>query len=114
MLAAARHDPLPDAATIELHVGPGVDASTLKFVPSSPDAAMSAAGEVPLDRDSLVDDLGGLDHGNFSLLVAMVPGAARSVSYLLPVPTQAAMLIAWAESSKGPGLPVLARALSRI
>ena len=111
---ALKLEGIPEAATFELRAAAGVDASTLKFVVPPTGQSGPLAGKLPLDRYKLVTDLVGLDLGNFGLMVAMIPGASRVVGVLLPVPVQSAMLIAWAESSKGPGLAAVAQAYSSL
>jgi hypothetical protein len=57
-----------------------------------------------MDRATLVRTLTHLTPADFATLIASFPEAALQVSRQGTVPEQAAELIRWAESSKGPGL----------
>ena len=111
---ALKLEGVPEDATFELHVGAGVNASMLKFVTPPGGQAPPVVPAQPLVRENLIKDLAGLTQGDFGMLVALIPGAGRVVNFLLPVPIQATMLSAWAESSKGPGLETVARALANL
>jgi hypothetical protein len=65
----------------------------------------------PLDRTSLVRTVTGLSPGDMAKLVALIEGASAQVSRHGTVAEQAGDLIRWAESSKGPGLDAIQRAL---
>jgi hypothetical protein len=55
----------------------------------------------------LVKALAGLTPADFTILIAMIPGAAGQVSRTGTVPEQAGELIRWAESATGPGLKAI-------
>ncbi len=78
----------------------------------SPGAATSAPGPTgPIDRATLVRTVSGLAPSDMAMLLTLIEGAARHVSRHGTVPEQAAELIRWAESSTGPGLEAIRRAL---
>ena len=64
-----------------------------------------------LDRTSLVRTVSGLSPGDMANVVTFIEGAAAHVGRHGTVSEQAADLIRWAESSKGPGLEAIQRAL---
>jgi len=66
-----------------------------------------------MDRATLVRTLTDLTPADFATLIAMIPGAARQLSRV-SVPEQGGELIRWAESSKGPGLEAIQRALGQL
>jgi hypothetical protein len=84
---------------------------------SNPPRTSASASTTPtaptpgLDRMALVRKIGGLSPPDFATVVTLIPGAAPQVSRHGTVPEQAAELIRWVESSAGPGLDVLRRAL---
>ena len=64
-----------------------------------------------IDRAALVRTISGFDPSDMAMFLTMIEGAARHVSRHGTVPEQAAELIRWAESSTGPGLEAIRRAL---
>jgi hypothetical protein len=75
-------------------------------------AAMAAAQQTStLDRTSLVRTVTGLSPSDMAKVLAFIEGAAAQVSRHGMVAEQAAELIGWAESSNGPGLEAIQRAL---
>ena len=64
-----------------------------------------------IDRAALVRTISGFDPGDMAMFLAMIEGAASHTSRHGTVREQAAELIRWAESSTGPGLEAIQRAL---
>jgi hypothetical protein len=64
-----------------------------------------------IDRTSLVRTLTGLSPSDLAKVVTFIEGAAAQVGRYGTVAEQAADLIRWAESSSGPGLDAIQRAL---
>jgi hypothetical protein len=64
-----------------------------------------------IDRAALVRAVSGLAPSDMATLLTLIEGAARHISRHGTVPEQAADLIRWAESSTGPGLKAIRRAL---
>ena len=64
-----------------------------------------------IDRATLVQTVTGLSPSDLARVVAFIHGAAAHISRHGTVPEQAAELIRWAESSAGPGLTAIQRAL---
>jgi hypothetical protein len=65
----------------------------------------------PIDRKALVRTISGFAPSDMATFVALIEGAARHISRHGTVPEQAAELIRWAESSTGPGLAAIQKAL---
>jgi hypothetical protein len=63
------------------------------------------------DRTSLVRTLTGLSPSDMATVVAVIEGAGPQVGRHGTVPEQAGELLRWAESSQGPGLETIRRAL---
>jgi hypothetical protein len=76
--------------------------------------ASCVSGQNPMDRGQLVKFLWRLSPPDFVILVAMIPDAASRTSRLGTVPEQAAELLRWAESSNGPGLPAVEKAIHQL
>jgi hypothetical protein len=64
-----------------------------------------------LDRKTLLRTISRLTPSDFDVLVASIDGAAAQISRQGTVPQQAAQLIGWAESPRGPGLIAIQQAL---
>ena len=65
----------------------------------------------PIDRATLVRTISGFAPSDMAEFVTLIEGAARHIGRHGTVPEQAAELIRWAESSTGPGLEAIRRAL---
>jgi hypothetical protein len=63
---------------------------------------------------NLVHTISNLSPDDLALVVAFIDGAARHISRHATVPEQAAELIRWAESSGGPGLETVQKALEQL
>jgi hypothetical protein len=83
--------------------------TTTRPSPSVAAPAPRTAG--PIDRATLVRTVIGFAPGDMATFVTLIEGAARHVSRHGTVPEQAAELFGWAESSTGPGLEAIRRAL---
>jgi nucleoside phosphorylase len=82
--------------------------------PTRPSSGVSAPAAEPtglIDRATLVHTLFGLAPGDMAKILTLIEGAATHISRHGTVPEQAADLIRWAESSTGPGLVAIQRAL---
>jgi hypothetical protein len=79
--------------------------------PASVPASTAASLKSTLDRTSLVRTVTGLSPGDMAKVLALIEGAAAQVGRYGTVSEQAADLIRWAESSTGPGLEAIRRAL---
>ena len=80
--------------------------------PSTSVSAPPAAKRTSLlDRTSVVRTVTGLSPGDLAAVVTFIEGAAAQVGRHGTVSEQAADLIRWAESSNGPGLEAIQRAL---
>jgi hypothetical protein len=76
------------------------------------DVSISDRHSAPaVDRRTLLRTISGLTPSDFDVLVASIQGAATQISRQGTVPQQAAQLIGWAESSRGPGLAAIQQAL---
>jgi len=75
-----------------------------------------ASSEPPraIERATLVQTVTGLSPSDLARVVALIDRAARHVSRHGTVPEQARDLISWAESSAGPGLEAIQRALEQL
>ena len=65
----------------------------------------------PIDRATLVRTVSGFAPSDMAMFVTLIEGAADHIGRHGTVPEQAAELIRWAESSTGPGLEAIRRAL---
>jgi len=65
-----------------------------------------------MDRLTLVKTLTGLDPSDLTTVIALISGAAAHISRQGTVREQAGELIRWAESSTGPGLAAIEKALA--
>jgi hypothetical protein len=78
----------------------------------SPNAATPASQPTgPIDRATLVRTISGFASSDMATLVTSIEGAARHIGRHGTVPEQAAELFRWAESSTGPGLEAIRRAV---
>jgi hypothetical protein len=121
--AALLLEGIPEDQTPELLTYPGVDAAGVRLIapPSAvtPSAEMKANGwpgeqlGVPA-RLALVRTLSGLAPPDWTMLVAVIPGAALQVSHNLPIPEQVAQLVRWAESPSGCGLAAVEEAFKAL
>jgi hypothetical protein len=113
---------IPEAKTPRLSVRKGVDAETTVLV--SPPVtkksvemgttanSISAAALSAVDRAALVRTVSGLSPSDMALLVTLIEGAADQVGHRGTVREQAAELIRWAASTRGPGLAAVEEALA--
>jgi len=65
-------------------------------------------------RENLVRTLSRLAPSDLAMLLSLIEGAASHVSQQGTVPEKVAELIRWAESSNGPGLNAIRKALRRL
>ena len=82
--------------------------------PARPSPGVPAPPPKPtgaIDRATLVRTVSGLDPSDMAMFLTLIEGAAAHVGRHGTVPEQAAELIRWAESSTGPGLEAIRRAL---
>jgi TIR domain len=77
--------------------------------PGVPPPAPGPTG--PMDRAMLVKTISGFDPGDMALFLTLIEGAATHTGRHGTVREQAAELFRWAESSTGPGLEAIRRAL---
>src|SRR5262249_10100035 len=75
-----------------------------------------ASSEPPrtIDRATLVRTVSGLSPSDFARVAVFIEGAAEQISHHGPVPEQAAELFRWVESSTGPGLEAVQRAVKQL
>jgi len=95
--------------------------SLASVTPNPPTPAVRPSASVPtpaaakptttLDRTALVRTVSKLSPGDMAMLVTLIEGASEHVGRHGTTSEQAADLIRWAESSKGPGLEAIQRAL---
>jgi TIR domain len=65
----------------------------------------------PIDRATLVRTVSGFAPSDMAMFLTMIEGAARHIGHRGTIPEQAAELFRWAESTTGPGLEAIRRAL---
>jgi hypothetical protein len=92
--------------------GPGLDPprapQTVCEFPASLGVSKQAA---VIDRPKLVGELSGLSAADWAMVLAAIPGAGAQVSRNVTVAEQVEQLFRWAESSTGPGLVGVIKAL---
>jgi hypothetical protein len=79
--------------------------------PTSEPTPAAVKRTTTLDRTSLVRTVSGLSPSDMAKVVTLIKGAAAQVGRHGTVGEQAADLVRWAESSTGPGLEAIQRAL---
>jgi hypothetical protein len=97
---------------VRLHTKSGVDADSVTLIGPPPMASAPAVSQPATDRTALLRDLRGLTPSDLAMLIAAIPGASAQVSHQGTVPQQVAQLIGYAESTNGPGLDAISKALA--
>jgi hypothetical protein len=106
----ARTEPRPPDTTS----GQSATAAPNPPTPARPSPTVATPAPQPagtIDRKTLVRTVSGFAPSDMATFVALIEGAARHVGRHGTIPEQAAELFGWAESSAGPGLEAIRRAL---